>query len=495
MDIIILSRNIIKSRKKWLLIHFFVSLFLLLLIEVAQIDAYNELFIIYALWQVMVYGWLLFSELRYPGLNVLSVLFVGTLLGFAIPSFTASIDLINGEKIYYGEVNEITDFVFHTSTAINIYFCSFILLITFFTKGKFFIIDINQVAKRFNLFYLAIGLYFIALVLRLIPFLELFSSTLANLAGNLPMLVLFILAVYCGYNSRHDKYYYLFLLLLIVEIIYAMLFGYYKGTVARAAAMYIVYYYLYSRTLNKPVINGRMIMIGMLFLVFLLYIVYPFITLRRSESGFTAMTNINDLREVNNFDIFRRVITLDYEIMNDDTESALSERMSSLSHNAFFYRDAYYKGYHKDMIVHSMRVMIPRFLSPKKPEGSAGIMATNYVCCGVLDPIGDAATSIGPFGGAYFWGGWPAVILMCVVNSLVFSLILIVCFSNMHNLFSWIFIFLLLFTMLMCFKESTDGGYSRDIYFLIYTAIIYLTTKLFYRKRPMAKKKKKIPIQ
>lgn len=490
MDVGIISKKIISSRKKWMILNLFFSTILLLLIEGFDFDKSNFLFLLYALWQLCLFGWMLFSELRYPGLNILSVLFVGTLVGIALPSFTYSTSLLNGEKINYGEVNDVTDFLFHTAVAMNIYFSLFILLLTFFTKGRLFIVDINQIAKKFNLFYLSIGVYFIALVLRLIPFLELISSNLASLAGSLPMLVLFLLASYCGFSAKHDKYYKLFVIILVLEILYAMLFGYYKGTVVQAAAMYIVYYYLYSRTINKPIINGRIILIALVFLFFLLYIVYPFISLRRSESGFSAMADVTELNKVDNLDILRRVITLDYEILGDsDTESALADRLSSLADNAFFYKDAYNNGFHQDMILFSIRTMIPRFIMPEKPEGSIGIMATNYIRYGSLDPIGDSASSIGLFGSAYFWGGWPAALFMCIINAFVFSLLLSTCFSNLYNVFSWLFIFLIIFSMLLCFKETADGGYSQNIHFLIDVAIVYITSLIFYRKRAVYIKK------
>ncbi len=491
MENIILSRNIIKNRKKWLQIHFYVSLLILLLIEVAQIDAYNELFIIYALWQIFVYGWLLFSELRYPGLNIIAVFFVGALMTVAIPSYTYAIDMLNGGKVYCDEdSNEITHFVFHTATAMNIYYSLFMFLFTMFSGGKMFIVDIKDVAKRFNLFSLSIFVYALSSILRVIPFLELISSTLAHLAASLPMLVLLLLAIYCGFCSQKDKYYTLFVILIITEITYNMLFGYYKGTVLRAAAMYIVYYYLYCRTNNIRLISFKTVGIVIFFITFMMYIVYPFITIKRIESNYTASNDKTIITDVDNFDIMKRVITGDYRMFEDEgTGNAVADRMSAISSNAFFYQDAYFYGYHSDMLIMSFKKMIPGFLWSAKPTGSSGMMAKNYILYRSLDKDADSSAYVGLFASSYFIGGWLWVIIMCVINAWFIAYVMRICFSHLGNLFSWIVIFFMIFSFMRCFEEMSDGGFSDNVMYLVYSLIIYITSAFTSIKRKLGRVK------
>lgn len=481
----IITKKIISSRKYWCSINLFVSGLLLLLIEVEGVDTNNGLYLLYSLWLMSVYGWLSLSELRYPGLNIMSILFVGALMSMAYPSLSYSLDLLNRKQVFYGEYN-ISNFVFHTSVALNVYFSFFFLLITAFNKNILFIIDVHYITRRFNLFWVCIFIYILATFLRLVPFLEYISSILVMLADSLPMLVLLLLALYCGFNPVKDKYFKLFIVLMIAEIIYTMFFGFYKGSVIRAAFMYLLYYFIHCRTIGKPLISAQSIMMAFGFLFFILYIVYPFITLRRVETGFGANTIITELPKVDNMDILRRVLTLDYQmdLINDDgNSSALQDRLSSLGPSTFFYWDAYRNGHHTEMIRFSVQAMVPRFLAPKKQSGSAGAMAVSYARNGYFNPEENSAESIGLFASAYFWGGWPAAIIMCIITSFTVSLLLRTVFSHLENLFSWLIVFYLLFTFLMCFKETADGGYGMCIMYLIYTFIIYVTSLMFTKKK------------
>lgn len=488
MDII--EKRIVRTRCRLCIMNLATSLALLLIIEGFGGDTQNSLFLVFGLWQLLLYGWLSLSELRSNGLNIMAILFVGAIMSMAYPSVSYAQLLLDGKKIYYGDYHDISDFVFHTSVALNVYFSLLYLFITFFTKKKLFIIDIGIVARRFNLFYVCIGVYIVAFILRLVPFLELFSSMLASMAGSLPMLVLLLLALYCGFNPIHDRYYRLFILLIGIEVFYTMFFGFYKGAVVRAAIMYLLYYYVHCRTIGKKLISVQSFALAAGFMIFLLYIVYPFITIRRVETGFGANSIITELPRVDNLDILKRVLTFDYSsnmISDDGNSSALNDRLSTVGPSTFFYRDAYRNGFHTELIRHSLQVMIPRFLNPNKQPGSAGAMAVSYTRYGYFDPECDTAESVGLFASAYFWGGWLAAILMCIFTALSVSILLNVCFSNLQNLLSWLVIFYLIFSFLMSFKETADGGYSQNIMFLVYATMIYLTSKLFDKRRNKSK--------
>lgn len=484
---LLITNRIIKARKKWMRLNLLLSTLLLLLIEGFGIDSIPELYLVYSIWQLFVFGYLVFSELRYPGLNILVIFFFGALMTVVYPSFEYAVSMINGEEIYLDfDYNKISDFVFRTSVSMNIYYSMFILLLTKFVRERLFIIDIQYVAKRFNLFLISIIIYLITIVLRIVPFLELISATLAQLAGNLPMLVLLLLAVYCGSRAQQDKYYKLFVTLLIVEIFYSMFFGYYKAGVARPAAMYIVYYYLNCRTLGNKILTTRSVVYVSLYLVFVLYIVYPFMGIKRAEANFTAHNDKTALLKVDNIDILKRVLTGDYqkkEEDDDETGNAFTDRMSSVSANAFFYKDAYSHGFHSDMIIFSIKQMIPGIVWKNKPSGKPGMMAKNYIAMKSLDRDAVSSAYVGLFASSYFWGGWFAVILMCFINAWILGLLLSVCFSNLDNLFSWLVIFIVVFLLLRCFEEMTDGGYSQCVLFLVYAGIIKVTSFLFRKKK------------
>ena len=480
-----ISSKILNSRKTWLYLNLAVSLVLFLFIESFHIDEYNEVYLVYSFWQILVYGWLFFSELRYPGLNVIAVFFVGALMTVAIPSYSYATDMMNGDRAYCDvDYNEITHFVFRTATAMNIYYSLFMLLFTKFSRDKMFIIDIRSVAKRFNLFSLSIIVYLIASVLRVVPFLELISSTLAHLATSLPMLVLLLLAMYCGFSSRHDKYYTLFVTLIITEIIYNMFFGYYKGTIVRTAAMYVIYYYLYCRNNNIKLISFKTVGVAVMFMAFVLYIVYPFITIKRIESNYTASNDKTIITDVDNVDIMRRVLIGDYKIFDDNgTGNAIADRMSAISSNAFFYQDAYLHGHHSEMLTMSFKKMIPGFLWSGKPTGSSGMMAKNYIVYRSLDKDADSSAYVGLFASSYFYGGWLWVIIMCIINAWFVAFVMKTCFLHLGNLFSWIVLFFMIFSFMRCFEEMSDGGFSDNVMYLVYSLIIYFTSAFTVRKR------------
>lgn len=478
--------DIIITRKRWMFLNLLLSLLILLCIHLFNLDSCGWIYLAFSFWQFLVYGKLLYSELQTSGLNMLTLFFMGALMTVALPSYSYAVGLLSGERFYCLDTYEITDFVFRTSAAMNIYYSFFILLLTRFSNNSLFIVDIEYIAKKYNLFFIVIFLYFVALVFRVIPFLGMISSTLDQFAGSLPLLVVFILAIYCGLTPIRNRYYWLFLVILFLEIASAFISGMYKGTIIIFATMYILYYYLHMRTLGKKIINTSTIFLCVFFLVFILYIVYPFIMIKRNESGFNLDTSDTEMKEVSNVDILVRVLSLDYDFSEisggDDKSSAFTGRMSAVYSNAFFYQDAYTNGHHNDMLVMSFQKVVPGFLWPNKPEGSDGNMTYSYMKGKEFNPLDISSNYIGSFGGAYFWGGWIGAMFMCVINAWVISLLLKTCFSNLNNLFAWIVLTMILIPMMRCFEESSDGGVRDCVVFCVYAFIIKITSLLFVRE-------------
>lgn len=212
--------------------------------------------------------------------------------------------------------------------------------------------------------------------------------------------------------------------------------------------------------------------------------------IKRAEANFTAHNDKTALLKVDNLDILKRVLTGEYqkeEEDDDETGNAFTDRMSSVSANAFFYKDAYYNGFHSDMILFSIKQMIPGVLWKNKPSGKPGMMAKNYIAMKSLDRDAVSSAYVGLFASSYFWGGWFAVLLMCIINAWILSVLLSVCFSHLDNLFSWLVIFIIVFLLLRCFEEMTDGGYSQCVLFLVYVCIIKITSLLFNKKKTIKK--------
>lgn len=468
-------------------INLLLSLFIFFAIQLLSLDKWGWGYLLYSIWQFFVYGKLLYSELKTPGLNILSLFFMGAFMTVALPSYSYAIGLIEDKKFYCIDIYEITDFVFRTSAAMNIYYSIFILLLTRFSNNRLFIVDIDYIANKYNLFVIVIVLYLIAIIFRMIPFLAMISSTLDQFAGTLPLLVVFLLAIYCGLSFKRNKYYWLFLVILFFEIVSAFIFGLYKGTIIIYSLMYILYYYLHSRTLGKKLIRVSTVFIGASFLIFVLYIVYPFVMIKRSESGFQLNSDEFDAGNVSNIDILMRVLTFDYDFSElsggEDNSSAFTGRMSAVYSNAFFFKDAYNNGHHDEMLKMSFQKVVPRFIWPNKPEGSDGNMTYSYMKGKEFDPLDTSSNYIGLFGGAYFWGGWFGAMVMCFINACVLSLLLKVCFSNLNNLFAWIIIALMLIPMMRCFEESSDGGMRDNVMFIMYALIIKATSVLFVREK------------
>lgn len=481
------SLEIINIRKRLMFLNLLLSLFLLLTIQVFHLDRWGWAYLLYALWQFFVYGKMLYSELKTPGLNMLSLFFLGALMTVALPSFSYSVGLIEGKKFYcLADIYEITDSVFQTSAAMNVYYSLFILLLTRFSNNRMFIVDIDFIAKKYNLFYIAIFLYLIAFVFRAIPFIAMISSALDQFAGSLPLLVVFLLAIYCGLSYKKDKYYWLFIVILFIEIACSFAFGMYKGTIIIYAVMYFLYYYLHTRTVGKNIINSKSILFGAFFLFFILYIVYPFINIKRNESNFGLNQDESKVKEVDNIDILVRVLTFDYDMEKisggDGMSEAFTGRMSAIYANAFFYNDAYTNGFHNDMLKMSLQMMTPRLILPDKQEGSDGNMTYGYMMGKEFTSVNSSSNFVGLFAGSYFWGGWVGAIVMCIINAWVLSLLLKTCFSNLDNIFSWIILTMTLMPMMRCFEESSDGGVRGDVFYLFYVLIIK-TTSLFIGRR------------
>lgn len=486
-DNIIVTVEVISSRKRWMFLNLLLSLSLLLTLQLLNYDRWGWAYLIYAFWQFLVYGKLLYSELKTTGLNLLSLFFMGAIMTVALPSYSYAVGLIEGSKFYCLDAYEITDFVFRTAAAMNVYYSLFILLLTRFSNNRLFIVDIDYVAKKYNLFLIVIVLYVISFIFRIFPLLAIISSTLDQLAGSLPLLVVFVLAIYCGLSEKKDKYFWLFLVILFSEIACSFIFGMYKGTIIIYAFMYILYYYLHNRTVGRRIINTKSVFLGVFFLVFIIYIVYPFIIIKRNESGFGLNKDDSEIKEVDNVDIFMRVITFDYDMESiGGSDGGLGDafigRLSAVYANAFFYQDAYKNEFHSEMLKMSIKKMIPHIIWPDKPEGSDGNMTYSYMIGKEFNPLDVSANFIGLFAGAYFWGGWPGALLMCVINAWVLALLLKTCFSNLNNLFSWIILTMILVPMMRCFEESCDGGIRVDVSYLIYIIIIKITSPYFIKK-------------
>lgn len=479
------SMEVINNRKRWMFLNLLLSLFLLLTIQLFHLDRWGWAYLLYAFWQFFVYGKMLYSELRTPGLNMLSLFFLGALMTVALPSYSYAVGLIGEKNFYCLDTYEITDFVFRTSAAMNVYYSFFILILTRFSNNRLFIVDIDYIAKKYNLFIVIIFLYLIAMIFRALPFLAMISSTLDQFAGSLPLLVVFLLAIYCGLSYKKNKYYWLFLVILFSEITSAFIFGLYKGTIIIYSSMYLLYYYLHTRTLGKKLINASSVILGLSFLIFIFYIVFPFVMIKRIESGFRLNAE-EETKEVDNVDILMRVLTFDYDFSEisgeEDNSSAFTGRMSAVYSNAFFYQDAYTNGYHNDMLKMSFQKVVPRFVWPEKPEGSDGNMTYSYMKGKDFNPLDISSNYIGIFAGSYFWGGWIAVVFMCIINAWVIAFLFKTCFSNLNNIFAWIILAMILIPVMRCFEESCDGGVRNDVMFITYALIIKSTSILFYRR-------------
>lgn len=445
-----------------------------------------EFHMVYSIWALIIFAILFFSELRCKGFSLPLMFLVGAFMRLAIPSLSMSFEEMDGERFVFAK--DFTDYVFPTIIGMNVYYMLFLILLTKFAKNKELSFNFDIITKIRHIKLFAIILFVIgtiSTIIEVFPFFDLMRGYLSQLS----LVALLLLSFYCAYKDDR-KTLILFYVLIALNVLVALFFGFYKSKVILPIATYALYYYLYSRNHGKKILNTQFIISVILLVAFLFGFVYPFMSLKREETGWDPSTN-EVVAQYSNIEFMQRVIrgeTRFQQESNEDKTSAVSDRQNAIPQNSFFYMIARTRGFDQTLLKEAFSLGLPRWLgggSSKSNSYSQGYLADNYKNFGTfnMDPTTQSNEYVGLFASAYFWGGWLAVLLMCIFNAWVIGFLFEHTQLHIKNIFSLIVLLSLILASIQCFEEIHDGGimWAKNNLFLYLLA--YLSGKFFGRKK------------
>lgn len=479
-----LNIKIINTRLYLCLIHFLVSLILFAVVYGLDLGKSFSFMEIYGYYSIFIYVLLLLSELRYRGLSLFMIFLVGTFSRLVLPTISMAQAANDGENFSF-YINY-TDYIFYTSLAMNMYYMMFMLTLTYFAKDKNLSINLNVLYGIKHLSVYVIIIYILGFIARALPDTITFADSLRRYLSLFPTLALLILAFYCAYRNS-KAYLILYIVLTVLDIGYAIFFGFYKQPIVLPGVIFVLYYFLRCRNIGKPFLNARFILYIALFGLFVYSFVFPFITLKRSVAYWDPATNIT-LGNYDNIELIEDVIRgrVADNYSSEERTDAIADRQNAITKNAYFFKSADLYGFHTDIMKQSLSLPIPRFLGGgSKIENHQGYMASSYMDNGnfKVSKYGiHAATYLGAFASAFFFGGWLATILMCIFNGWLISWMLRFSMKNARNPFAVFLLLQLVYGSLACFEETHDGGLdlARNLLIIV---ILTLVTNIFLKKK------------
>lgn len=486
-----IDSQIIRYRYRICVINLIISLILMMIIWVFEQRGNFGLMLAFSIWGLYVYISLLFSELKYKGLNILLLYLIGVITHLAYPAYEMSLATIGGDKFSF--LLDYTDYIFPTILAMNIWHMIFIISTTYFSKNKILALDISSFIQSKNIFTIIIIIYIIGILIRLFPQIIFFSDSIKLFIGYFPTLTLMLLSIYCAFN-KDKRAFSIMILILIYEIYYAVFNSFTKNAIIVNFLFILLYYFLRQKNEGKNIIKPKFVILISLFMVFVIFFVFPFMNMKRFTSSWDALTGKFET-QYSNMDIIEDVLSGEAQKFYNTTNYGKSssegffERSNSIPYNAYIYMSGDKESFNPILIKGTMTYLLPRFLRGGKEHDVSlnyHLLTTSYINAGSWDVNAlpyNSGTPTGAFGGAYLWGGWFAVVLVCILNAFVFSKVLLFCISYQRNLFSLVLILMILMNTLGSFEETHDGGVSRDITYIMYVFLVYSTSKFFGIKR------------
>ena len=227
--------------------------------------------------------------------------------------------------------------------------------------------------------------------------------------------------------------------------------------------------------------------------MFLLYVVYPFITIKREVAQWDIAAGGVVNASYSNMEILNEVLTGRKKDEKSNTGSRAVDRLDALSVNSFFV-DYVNKSesYNYEFIKESVHGMTPRFLNKDKHASRAGLMATSLFHSGTTGNY-DVETSnsyIGQTASAYMVGGVFLVLLLACINGYVLSKYYTYLTRHLNNLLAFLFFVILLVGSINGFEEIHDGGLNRCVFYCLYMVLISITNKSSFFKLTLKQKRK-----
>lgn len=479
--------NIVSSRNKICKFHLVVCIILYLLVVALPLDS-NMSFLMmmyFGYYSVAVFSMLLLSELRFQGINIFMLFIFGSFLRLTLPTISmADLGMDGFQFTYYSNY---TEAVFPCVIAMNIYYSLFILFLTRFAKDHMMAVDFEILEKIKGIKGIAISLYIIGYLNRFLPNDISFMDSFRRYMTLFPTLSMLILAFMVSRRSDKSLRNLLYIFV-IIDVVYAILFSFYKTDILQPVFILIIYYYLNCRYKGRSIINFKFCTSCLLGVLFLFYFVYPFINLKRNDSQWDPATNIC-YSDYSTHEVFERVLRGDtYDNEEDNQRSdAVLDRQNAIPKNAFFYYEANKNGFKTDILMTAFSLPIPRWLGGGSDfTKHSGYMASQYMDRGnfIVSRHGiHSATYLGLFGSAYFWGGWIGVIIMVMFNSWMIPKFLEYSLRHAFNPFALLILFNIFMGSFTCFEEIHDGGFELAKHYLIYMMIAIALNKTILKRK------------
>lgn len=463
-------------------IHLLLSFVLLLLVNAFGLRECYGMLLIYMFWSAFVYGQMLFWEIKgYKGLSILPFYLVGCIFRVVVGGVQMAVDALNGERIWYfvGR-DEITDYIFPTVLWMNIAYMIFLLVVLKKFRMRLSAGTVLLLLNRYNLRSIAIICFVLSIVYKLFLGDLVFPSFVSSIVVNMDKFALLIYALNCAYNRGASKMQFnVFITLIVVDCWVAMFYGFFKSGIIMPIFFFYIYYFLKCKERGVPIYSLKSVVLLCLLFIFVSSFVYPFMNIKRVESGFSAQLGTNT-KSYSNLDILQRVLNGDVPKESSDSNQGFN-RMNAIPPNAYFYKDVnVHDKYIHQIFLRSIEIMIPRFLYPNKPNNDVGLLATAYVNTGntANAKYESSFTYIGFFASSYIIGGGVMVILFCCINGLLLSMYVRFIFINISNPIALLYLYFLLFQALTAFEETHNGLLPGIVGFVSSYVLILITNRL-----------------
>lgn len=467
--------------KKAILYNIITSLIFLGIVDSFLLADSKLLLTIYVISSTAVFVRLFYSEIKnFKGINLSMFVLAGYAMRLILPAITHTFDLWNGDKCYF-EQNDVSDIIFPTIIWMNIYSMLFYYFLKKYSSSAYIEPFIIQYIEKYNISKLCIFVFVIgtlysiitsSLIVGVIPFM------VATILGGLTSLAIMLQMLNTALRYEQRKYT-LFVCFIIIEIARTLIFGFYKTPIMLALAFYVLYKFLDSKYNNTKLFSTGFISSCLFFVVFLSYVVYPFMTIKRIEASWDVTEGGIVNSSYSNFDILFDVLSGNNKY--EHVKTSTSDRLDAVLPNAFYYQYTKQSGfYNREFLIDNLQGVVPRFLNPNKHETRAGRMAT------ALSQTGDwrnfdimfTNSYIGRFSSSYMIGGSIMVILLAILTSIFIAKYWSFLVSNLNNLIAMVLFAQLLLKSINAFEETHDGGISECIIFLTYMVLIFILQKL-----------------
>lgn len=457
----------------------------LLLIELLELREAFELMLLYSLNSFVVFGLLVFEEIKYfRGLNMNLLLLGGCFMRFVIPSITKAIGAIGDEEYaFLLPENVVNDYMFPAAVWMNIYYSLFFWCFVRFESKHTIEEAIRPFFQRMNVAWVSIPLFVVGIVYNIVTsfvpagIIPGFVETIFGRMSTLAILIQLFNALFRP--TRFNKV--IFTMFIVASVWESMFFGFYKEAIMMNFVFYLLYYFLECEYNHKKIVTPKLVISGIALLLFVDLIIYPFMTTKRIVAGWDDTMGL-PANNYSNIDILVDVIV--GKSLSERGENTASGRLDALIPNAFFYKECCTKGLRTTMLAKSnIELLVPRFLNKNKHGNESGHMVYAYAMTGSFANYDMALSNnfTGQFSSAYLLGGWMFVFILAVANGFFLMFYYNFLLKHINNILAIVFLIPLVLSAILAFEEISDGGVLRMGYNTAQMLLVLIITTVFPR--------------